>query len=387
MNRDVNAPDGTRGIAALPASGARGKSAEDLLLGFAHLLRAAGLRITVDRTQTFVRAVACLGMDQRVSVYWAGRSTLCQSPDDLVTYDSAFRAWFMDAQRRGPELVPSWPARTETASALADDRGAETDGDPLAPTASSADVLRRRDVAELSSAERDAIDRLIGGLVVRVPTRRSRRRKRTSRGDIDAPRTTREYFRRVGEPGPLKYRNRPGRPRRIVFLADVSGSMAPYADSLLRLAHRIVQASPRNTEVFSMGTRLTRLTSALRKPSAGRALAEAGEKVPDWAGGTRLGEMLRAFIELWGRREVARGAVVVIASDGWERGDAALLGNQMQRLRRLAYRVVWVNPHLAKTGYLPVQGGILAALPHVDDFAAGHSMQAFVELMEVIANA
>jgi hypothetical protein len=177
----------------------------------------------------------------------------------------------------------------------------------------------------------------------------------------------------------------------VTLLLDVSGSMSPYADALMRLGHLLVragQASGGRVEVFSIGTRLTRLTPALaRSRDPDTALRLAGEQVPDWAGGTRLGEVLRAFTDRWGARGLARGAVVVVCSDGWERGDAALLGEQVQRLRRLARRVVWLNPHRGKAGYLPVQSGIAAVVPYVDDLVAGHSLATFAELLELLADA
>jgi uncharacterized protein len=170
----------------------------------------------------------------------------------------------------------------------------------------------------------------------------------------------------------------------------VSGSMSGYADALLRLAHTITRGLAvrgGRVETFTVGTRLTHLTRALRSRDAERALAAAGEAVPDWSGGTRLGETLKVFVDRWGRRGLARGAVVVVFSDGWERGDAALLGEQVRRLRAVAHRVVWVNPHRGKAGYEPVQQGILAVLPHVDDLVAGHTLATYAELVEVIARA
>ncbi|NUR96095.1 MAG: VWA domain-containing protein, partial [Kribbellaceae bacterium] len=197
----------------------------------------------------------------------------------------------------------------------------------------------------------------------------------------------RAQLRHVGEPAGLHYR-RPGvRPRRVVVLVDVSGSMRPYADSLLRLAHTMVRQSPRTVEVFTIGTRLTRVTPALRHRDAEFALRSAGDVVPDWSGGTRLGEVMKVFLDRWGQRGTARRAVVVVCSDGWERGDAALLGAQLQRLAGLAHRVVWLNPHRGKRGYEPVQSGIVAVLPHLDDLVAGHSLAAFAELLEVVADA
>jgi len=172
----------------------------------------------------------------------------------------------------------------------------------------------------------------------------------------------------------------------VVLLVDVSGSMSAYADALLRLSHRFVTTQPR-AEVFTLGTRLTHVTRALRHRDADRALIAAGEAVPDWSGGTRLGETLKVFLDRWGQRGMARGSVVVVFSDGWERGDATLLGEQMARLQRIAHHVVWANPHRGKVGYEPVQQGIAAALPHVDDFVAGHSLAAFEELVEVVGRA
>jgi uncharacterized protein with von Willebrand factor type A (vWA) domain len=163
--------------------------------------------------------------------------------------------------------------------------------------------------------------------------------------------------------------------------------MEPYADSLLRLGHRICHAVPGRVEVFTIGTRLTRVTTALRLRDPDQALEAAGQSVPDWSGGTRLGESIRAFTVRWGQRGMARGSVVVVASDGWERGDPRLLGEQVARLHRLAHTVVWMNPHRGKIGYQPVQGGIAAALPHVDQLVAGHSLASFSELLKVVAHA
>jgi uncharacterized protein with von Willebrand factor type A (vWA) domain len=195
----------------------------------------------------------------------------------------------------------------------------------------------------------------------------------------------------MGEPADIAWRRRGTRPRRVVLLVDVSGSMSGYADALLRLAHRVVHGGSRGVtprvEVFSVGTRVTRLTPALRHRDADRALVAAGRTVPDWSGGTRLGEGLKVFLDRWGQRGLARGAVVVVFSDGWERGDARLLGEQTARLHRLAHRVVWVNPHKGAAGYRPVQAGMAAALPHVDEFVAGHSLAAFQEVLEVMRRA
>jgi uncharacterized protein with von Willebrand factor type A (vWA) domain len=362
---------------------------DEALVGFAAALRHAGLHVTADRVQGFVTAAATAGADDPAGLYWAGRSTLCADPEDFGAYDKAFASWF------GGDATPS--ARADDRPRVAVRRAAmvETDAsgaaggdtEPVAAVASTIEVLRHRDVADLDAAERAELARMFGRLTPRRPLRRSSRRRPGPRGELDLRRMLREEIRRAGVPGPARYRRRSTRLRRIVLLVDVSGSMAPYADSLLRLAHRVLATAPRRTEVFTLGTRLTRVTRPLAHRDPDAALIAAGEAVPDWSGGTRLGESLRAFLDRWGQRGLARGAVVVVFSDGWERGDCTLLAEQSARLARLAHRVVWSNPHRGKPGYAPVQAGIAAVLPHVDHLVAGHSLAAFDAVLEVIADA
>ena len=251
-------------------------------------------------------------------------------------------------------------------------------------------MLRHRDVASLDAAEKRRLAAMFTRLSLRPPSRRTARHRRWHRGEIDASRTLRNSLRRMGEPGDIAWRRRGTRPRRVVLLVDVSGSMRAYADALLRLPHRLTQSARAGggiVETFTIGTRLTHVTRALRSRDPDRALVAAGEVVPDWSGGTRLGETLQVFLDRWGQRGMARGAVVVVFSDGWERGDATLLGLQMARMRRIAHRVIWVNPHRGKAGYEPLQGGVVAALPYCDDFLAGHSLATFADLTEAIARA
>ena len=361
---------------------------DEFLLGFARALRAAGVPVTQDRARGFLAAAALVGLDDRRATYVAGRATLCASPDDLVRYDQVFEAYFnaRDGLPRPRQASAAAPARTDVP--LTDDPGGTgpTDEDPVRARASRAEVLRHRDVASLSPAERHRLAELFATLRPRTPVRRTARHERWRRGDVDASRTLRASLRRMGEPATIEWRRRAVRPRRVVLLVDVSGSMTGYADALLRLAHRVVTTNPR-AEVFTVGTRLTHVTRALRSRDPERALVAAGETVPDWSGGTRLGETLSAFLDRWGRRGLARGAVVVVFSDGWERGDTELLGEQMRRLRRVAHRVVWVNPHRGKDGYEAVQRGVVAVLPHVDDFVAGHSLATYARVLEVIGRA
>jgi hypothetical protein len=352
--------------------------------GFARALRAAGVPASADRVATSLRALDLLDPRRREDVYWAGRLTLCAQPDDLDRYDRAFELYFAGAaippvQRPQPVDVVRRVATGEPPEA-GDERVDET-----ASTASELEVLRARDLKALSGAEREEVRRLIARLAPVADLRLSRRFRPAHRGALDRSRTLRAVLRRGGEPAGLRYHRKQVRPRRLVLLVDVSGSMQPYADAYLRFAHAAVRART-GTEAFTIGTRLTRVTRELRQRDPSAALTAASASVPDWSGGTRLGDLLRDFLDRWGQRGLARGAVVVIASDGWERGDAALLGEQMARLHRLAHRVVWVNPHRGQPGYAPLTAGMAAALPYVDDFVAGHTLDSIERLASLLAD-
>jgi len=362
-------------------AGVRDAGPVSTLVGFARTLRAAGVRADPERVQAMVAALAQLDVLAPQDVYWAGRLTLCADPDDLPRYDRCFAAFFSGVtarpSRKAPPVVVVRPV-AEPGGVPDGEEG--TSADMRAATASTVEVLRERDVARLSAGERAEVHRLIALLTAAPARRPSRRYGPASGGRLDPGRTVRAVLRRGGEPSRLYYRRHRERPRRVVLLIDVSGSMAPYADALLRFGHAVLRSAPRSTEVFSVGTRLTRLTRELRHRDPDTALTSVGAAIPDWSGGTRLGQELKEFLDRFGQRGLARGAVVVIASDGWERGDAGLLGEQMARLTRLAHRVVWANPHKARPGYEPLTAGMMAALPYVDDFVSGHSLGALEEL-------
>jgi len=362
------------------------------LTGFARALRANGIAADSTRLATAIDALGHVDPLDAEQVYWAGRVTLCAEPDDLPRYDAVFDAWFRGRLPPPPADASGRPGATLRMRPLAGDPDAggqddDESDDPLRTAASPAEVLRHRDLAALTDAERDEVNALVALLAPRVARRRTRRTRPGGRDAVDVARTVRRLLRSGGEPAELLRRAPRVKPRRLVLLLDVSGSMGPYADVLLRFAHAAVRVAPVSTEVFTLGTRLTRITRALRLRDPDQALAAAGAAIPDWSGGTRLGESLQAFLDQWGQRGTARRAVVVLASDGWERGDAALLGEQMARLARLAHAVVWVNPHRGKEGFAPVTTGMRAALPHVDDLVAGHTLAALHELAEVIARA
>ncbi|MFB9836804.1 vWA domain-containing protein [Actinoallomurus acaciae] len=359
----------------------------ETLTGFARTLRAAGVGADPERVQAMIAAVGHLDVLDPGDVYWAGRLTMCADPADLPRYDRCFAAYFTGGtppviRTAPPPVTVIRPAATPGTA----EGGDESDDVSLA-TASEIEVLRSRDVARLSAAERAEVHRLVALLDDVSARRRSRRFTARHRGRLDQHRTVRSILRRGGEISGLRYRTHRTRPRRVVLIVDVSGSMSPYADVLLRFAHAAVRSAPRTTEVFSTGTRLTRVTRELRHREPDTAMRAVSAAIPDWSGGTRLGEELKEFLDRFGQRGMARGAIVVIASDGWERGDPSLLGEQMARLRRLAHRVVWSNPHRAQPGYEPLTGGMLAALPYVDHFVAGHSLAALEELAGVIGNA
>jgi uncharacterized protein with von Willebrand factor type A (vWA) domain len=364
----------------------------DVLTGFARTLRHAGVAATPDRVHAMVACVDALDVTEPGAVYWAGRLTLCGEPDDLPIYDAAFAAYFGGRTAARGSPLPVQPAIPRIAAPfVSGPPGDQDEGDEpaevLSLSASPVEVLRHRDVAVLSTQERAEVRRLLALLAPGAAPRRSRRRRPARRGEVDPHRTVRHTLRRAGEPARLLRRGRRAKPRRLVLLLDVSGSMTPYADALLRFGHAAVRRRPTSTEVFTIGTRLTRVTRALRHRDPDAALREAGTAIPDWHGGTRLADSLRAFLVRCGQRGTARGAVVVVCSDGWERGDPSALAEQLDRLSRLAYRLVWVNPHRGKSGYAPLAAGMAAALPFLDEFVAGHSLAALEELVGVIARA
>ncbi|WP_326638298.1 VWA domain-containing protein [Streptosporangium sp. NBC_01755] len=365
-----------RSDGAFPVAGI-GEDLVAVMTGFARTLRAAGVPADHERTQGLLRALSHLDAMEPAGVYWAGRLTLCASADDLPRYDRVFAAYFAGRRAVRARSTAITVTRNVATSPQTGPDPKEGDESPaLAATASATEVLRTRNVARMTGPELAEVHRLLALLRVGRERRRSRRFKPSRRGRLDGGATIRETLRRGGEIAGLRYRAHRTRPRRVVLLVDVSGSMTPYADSLLRLAHALVRSEPRATEVFSAGTRLTRITAELRHRDPAAAMNAVSHAIPDWSGGTRLGEELRRLLAL----NDAAGATVVIASDGWERGDVSLLGAEMARLSRTAHRVIWVNPHKGQEGYQPLTAGMRAALPHIDDFVAGHSLAAFEEL-------
>jgi uncharacterized protein len=325
------------------------------LVRFGRALRAAGLPLGPDRVAELARAAAFLPPGE---LYWAGRATLVSRPEEVPAYDAVFVRFF----------GPSSPSQGPLLSVRV-----EIEAEHDVGLASRAELLREKSFSRCSRHELLQLAKLMARMDFAVPRRRTRRREVAQSGQPDLRRTLRRSFRTGGEPVERFWRRRRKRTRRLIFLLDVSGSMGAYSRALVMFAHAALR-SDRRFEAFCFGTRLTRVTRALESSDADEALRRAAAEVVDWDGGTRIGESVKCFLDEHGHGGLARGAVVVLCSDGLEVGDPELLAEQMARLSRLAYRVVWLNPLKEDPGYEPLARGMRAALPHVDHFASGHSL-------------
>ena len=353
-----------------------------LLVGFGRALRDEGVPVGTGRIATFCEAAAVL---EPADLYWAGRATLVSRPDDVAVYDRVFRAFFRGEGtppvRKGGRRVRLPVAAAETASG---GKGGEERAEPELGLASELEVLRRKSFARCSPEELAELAELMSRIELAVPPRRSRRRRPARAGAPDVRRTLRRSFRTGGEPLERAWRERRTRRRRLVLVLDVSGSMASYSRALVVFAHAALRADAR-WEAFCFGTRLTRVTRALAVADADEALRRAAAEVVDWEGGTRIGESLKTFLDRFGHGGLARGAVVVVCSDGLDVGDPELLAEQMARLSRLAHRVVWLNPLKEDPRYEPLARGMRAALPYVDVFASGHNLASLEVLAQELA--
>lgn len=390
----------TRAAAALPAAtvavaesaGGRPPEIERIAVAFARFLRAEGIDVPMSATLLFVDALATVGVHERDNVYWAGRATLVRRAEDVAVYDRVFDALWLrgryEWRSTGPaeSLTLAIDDDSDDATGPGTDDAADPAGDVITVRFSSTEVLAHKDFADYTVDELAEARRLMARLRLAGSPRRSRRRVRSrrTRGRPDLRRTVQRAIRAGGEPIRRAFTEPGERPRRLVFLLDVSGSMEAYSRALVRFVHAAV-VGRQKVEAFALGTRLTRITRELSTRDPDAAIRRAAGTVVDWSGGTRLGDGLRQFNDEWGQRGMARGAIVVILSDGWDRGDPAVMGEQMARLARVAHKVVWVNPLKASPGYAPLAQGMAAALPYVDSFVEGHSLDSLERLAEVIA--
>ena len=395
-------------------------------------LRSAGLPAGPGRCERLARAVTVMGASTIAELHACALATMVSDPSQVETFERIFAEMFslappggprVTAPQRGMTMEPADPgappgARTAdgsgelppvlrevTASAASSSSSDSADEDaPEVPAirrvASDTERLMERDFAQLSPDELGRLAVLMRELTIAVPPRKTRRyRPRKEGARLDMRRTMRQAIRTAGEPVNIARRAVRVRPRRLIVLCDISGSMEPYARALLQLMYVAARggagsagggadlpgdASRPRTEVFTFATRLTRLTSFLSAASPETMLAKAGEAAPDWAGGTRIGATLREFNDRYGVRGMARGAVVLIISDGWETGDPAVLGSQMARLHRIAYRIVWANPRTQSSRYRPEVGGMAAAWPYCDAVVSAHNFEALDELLAAL---
>ncbi len=383
-----------------------------LVGAFTQRLHQAGLEITPARTADLARALNLVRPVSRRRLYWTARAVLVSDPTQVAAFDSVFFSIF-GGRDQSPPFSSDDPLTTATP---ADERPApehktiEGDGEsrdarqgmsssqprsgddesdspevevPLA-ISSDEERLAGKRFDQLDRQELAQLYRLMSQLQLATPVRTTRRYRRGRHGQrIDMRRTLRGSLRTGGDPLRLARRRRRVAPRRLVMLCDISGSMEPYARAYLQFLTCAAGSGP-DAEAFVFATRLTRLTRALASRNPERAIQRAAAAAPDWSSGTRIGDALKAFNDLHGRRGMARGAVVVIMSDGWERGDPRLVAREMQRLSRLAHRIVWVNPRVSATAFSIKAGGMVAALPYCDALVSGHSFQALGEVVEAI---
>jgi uncharacterized protein len=384
-----------------PRGGAPMDQGLQRLVGFGRLLRRRGLPVGTGRILTFCRAVAALDRIDRTGIYWAGRVAMVARKEDLPAYDTAFAEWFPGRRARdvmamisGQDQRLGVPPELEVLldQGIPEDSWEPAEGDedgetPVGVLASGAEVLRAKSFDDLTEDERIQADHVIRALAVHLPTRRSRRYRPSPYGRrFDQRRTLRASLRTQGEPFRRAWRDRRRRARPLVLILDVSGSMAAYSRALMQFGFAAMRAG-RRVEVFCFGTRLTRVTRALARTEPDEALRQVAATVVDWNGGTRIGASLKELLDRWSQHVAMRGAVVVLCSDGLERGEPALLAAQVARLSRLAHRLIWVNPLKGSPRYEPLARGMAAALPHVDVFLAGHNLESLESLCGVLEDA
>ncbi len=390
------------------ARGGHGDLAEIVSL-FGASLRRAGLPVGPGRTERFAAAIALVRPETPGDLFSCALATLISGRDQAAVLRRVFTEVFgspdgpdplagLSGMLPGSKPPAAHIAEAATAARLHSessttaqgpaegDEAAEAEQEVLRPYLGSAvERLGGTDFAELSPAELAELTAAMRQITLAVPTRRSRRRRSRPGGNRTNMRATLRQARRTGGHAFRLVGEVPARrPRRLVVLCDISGSMEPYARAMLQLLY--CAAGGAGAEVFSFATRLTRLTPALARSSPAFALARAAQTAPDWHGGTKLGEALREFNDSYGRRGMARGAVVLIISDGWDTGDPELVRREMQRLSLVAFRIVWMNPRTRSSSYEPLAGGMAAAWPYCDAVVSGHSLRAIDELAEALAS-
>jgi uncharacterized protein len=363
-----------------------------VLVSFSRELRAAGLPVGSGDIVDFCAAMGPLNPSDLLDLYWAGRTTLVTRRDSIPVYDQVFRRFFLGGGDPVRDVLTLRAQVTNEAEAVLQvpatdpaQQGREEEQAALGLMASDAEALRHKSFAACTPDELAAVRRIMARIRLTPPRRRTRRSRPAASGrSPDLRRTVRESLRMHGEPAELFWRRRRVRLRPLILILDVSGSMADYSRNLLQFAYSAKRAAER-VEVFCFGTRLTRITRELDHRRPDEALERATRTVFDWEGGTRIGASLDAFVREWGRRGLCRGGIVVICSDGLDRGDPDVLAAAMERLARLSHRVVWMNPHKGDNPvFRPSTLGMMVAAPHIDLTLSGHDLSSLEEFATLL---
>ncbi|HEU0087359.1 MAG TPA: VWA domain-containing protein [Pseudonocardiaceae bacterium] len=362
-----------------------------VLVEFGRALREKGLAVGSGDIVTYCQAMTPLDPTDLVDLYWGGRTTLIRRREDIPVYDEVFRAFFLAVDNPMQELLKIKAQSAAEAEATFEIPSTAPTGEEkeeqalLGLLASNVETLKHRSFDTCTKEELEAIRRIMARIKLTPPKRRTRRTRGARYGRRpDMRRTIRQSLRTNGEMVHLYWRERRIRLRPLILILDVSGSMADYSRALLQFAYSAKRATQK-VEVFCFGTRLSHVTKALQTRKPDEALARAAKIVVDWEGGTRIGDSLDRFVRKWGRRGMCRGGVVVICSDGLDRGDPEILSTAMERLSRLCHNIVWMNPHKGNNeNYRPQTVGMMIAEPHIDVLLSGHDLSSLEELAELL---
>ncbi|HJM28052.1 MAG: VWA domain-containing protein [Acidimicrobiales bacterium] len=362
---------------------------ELLAQSFVTYLRAMGINVPIAATVVFHEALGAIGVQERNNVYWAGRTTLLSQPSDIPTYDEAFRTFWEGSMKL--EIKEDTPTKEFIQVGNEEVELEENSEDRMAQDNvislkySPSEILKNKDFALYSEEELNEVYDLMKSIESIGGTRQSRRKITTSKQSVhpNLKKMVRSSFKTGGEPIKRHFIQHGEKTRNVVFLLDISGSMDSYARALLRFIQAAV-IGRRRVEAFTLGTRLTRVTKELSNRDLDVALSRASQSIPDWSGGTRIGDSLANFVNNWGQRGMGRGSTIVILSDGWDRGDSEIMTEQMGRLSRLSHQIIWMNPLKASPGYEPLAQGMAAAIPFIDHFIEGHSLESLSDLAELL---
>ncbi|MDX1522843.1 MAG: VWA domain-containing protein [Anaerolineae bacterium] len=364
---------------------------------FGRLLRALGLDVTPTQIIDFVDGLRHINIGHRRDFKETARAVMVNNYEHLALFDKAFDLFWQERKagelndmnlgelmRRPPEQKEETVPIAESAGGTDSDQPQEQPQPEIVYTYSAREVLRRKDFGELGEEELVEVNRMMQAMHWRLEQRRTRRKKRTTNGRyLDLRRTIRQNLRYGGEPLQLTWRKPKLKRRPLVVISDISGSMERYARILLKFIY-VISNGLDKVESFVFSTRLTRITYHLKHHDIDTALDEATGQIHDWAGGTRIGESLKTFNYEWGRRVLGHGAIVLIISDGWDRGDISLLDHEMQRLQLSCHRLIWLNPLLGSNNYEPLTRGIVAAMPYIDDFLPVHNLHSLEQLGDLL---